>query len=171
MSQVQIEFYGEACRSCGYGWTQGIDLLVAEVLSLDDTYRTTLDGLPGTARDPELAWCAAAYVLHVADNLRAHGERMAAASRGAQFVFVHADQDELANVRSYESKPIEGALWSLKTVLVPYVDIFREAEASGVILARPTRGDQLAADVLRGNVHDAHHHGWDLLRIARANQK
>jgi hypothetical protein len=23
--------------------------------------------------------------------------------------------------------------------------------------------------VLRGNVHDAHHHGWDLGRIAAAN--
>jgi len=108
-------------------------------------------------------------VLHVADNLRMHGERMAAATRGADFEFVHADQDELAAVRSYKMIPIEGALWSLEVVLVPYIAVFRDAAATGVVLRHPTRGDQLAADVLRGNVHDAHHHGWDLQRIANAN--
>jgi hypothetical protein len=68
------------------------------------------------------------YVLHVADNLRMHGERTATASRGAQFEFVHADQDELAAVRSYEAIAIEGALWSLDIVLVPYIEIFRDLQ-------------------------------------------
>jgi hypothetical protein len=169
MSSVQIEFYGDPCRSCRYSWIANVDDLMAEVLALGTAYRATLRGLPGTARHPELGWCAAAYVLHVADNLRMHGERMAAASRGAQFEFVHADQDELAAVRSYETIPIEGALWSLETVLVPYIETFRDAFEAGVILRHPIRGDQFATDVLRGNVHDAHHHNWDLQRIADAN--
>ena len=169
MSTVQIEFYGDPCRACGYRWTEPVDALVAEVLVLDDTFRSSLRGLPGTARHPELVWCASAYVLHVADNLRIHGERMAATCSGVSFEFVPADQDELAEVRSYANVPLEGALWSLRSVLVPYVEIFREADALGVVLPHPTRGPQLAADVLRGNVHDAHHHGWDLRRIARAN--
>jgi hypothetical protein len=169
MSKAQIEFYGDPCRSCGYRWNEQVDDLVAELLALETTYRATLRGLPGTARHPELGWCASAYVLHVDDNLRTHGERMAATTRGAPYEFVHADQDELATVRSYEAIPIEGALWSLNSVLVPYADIFRETAAAGVILPHPIRGDQLAADVLRGNVHDAHHHGWDLERIALAN--
>ena len=169
MSTVQIEFYGDPCRSCGYSWTQNVDDLVAEVVALEATYRGTLRGLPGTARHPELGWCASAYVLHVADNLRMHGERMAAAVSGADFEFVHADQDELALVREYEAIPVEGALWSLGLVLISYVQIYRDAAESGVILRHPVRGDQLASDVLRGNVHDAHHHNWDLQRIADAN--
>lgn len=169
MSSGQIEFYGDPCRSCAYSWSLPVDAMVNEVLSLATTYRAVLHGRPGTARHPDLGWCAAAYVLHVADNLRSHGERMAAAARGAEFEFVHADQDELAEVRSYEAIPLEGALWSLGIVLAPYVEVFREAAATGVILRHPTRGDQLATDVLRGNLHDAHHHGWDLQRIALAN--
>lgn len=169
MSTVQIEFYGDPCRSCGYNWTQNVNDLVAEVLALETTYRATLRGLPGAARHPDLGWCASAYVLHVADNLRMHGERMAAASRGADFEFVYADQDDLATVREYESIPIEGALWSLDLGLIPYVRAFRDAAESGVTLRHPVRGDQLASDVLRGNVHDAHHHNWDLQRIADAN--
>ena len=169
MSSGQIEFYGDPCHSCAYSWSLPVDTMVDEVLALTDTYRATLEGREGTARHPDLDWCASAYVLHVADNLRSHGERMAAAARGAEFEFVHADQDELAVVRSYEAIPIGGALWSLGIVLVPYIEVFREAAAAGVILRHPTRGDQLAVDVLRGNLHDAHHHGWDLQRIARAN--
>jgi hypothetical protein len=94
-----------------------------------------------------------------------HGERKAAGARGAQFKFVGVNQDELAEVRSYQDIPIEGALRSLSSALMPYTEAFREAENSNIVLHHPARGDQFAIDVLRSNVHDAHHHALDLERI------
>jgi hypothetical protein len=170
MSMLQIEFYGDPCRSCGYSWSQDVGTLVTEVLTLGSTYRSAIDGLPGTARHPELGWCASAYVAHVADNLRLHGERMAAGARGASFEFVHPSQDDLALIRAYNSIPLEGSLWSLENIVTPYVAVFREATTQRAVLSHPTRGDQSAEDVLRGNVHDAHHHAWDLRRISDANR-
>jgi hypothetical protein len=170
MSVLQTEFYGDPCRSCGYSWTLDVEALVAEVLTLGSTYRNALEGLPGTARHPDLEWSASAYVAHVADNLRLHGERMAAGARGASLEFVHPSQDDLALVRAYNSIALESSLWSLENVVTPYVAVFREASALRAVLPHPTRGDQTAEDVLRGNVHDAHHHAWDLCRIADANR-
>ena len=169
MSLVQIEFYGDPCRSCGYHWSTPDAELLAELGDLAAAYRTTLGVLPGTAVHPELGWCASAYVLHVADNLRMHAERMAGTARGAVYVFEGADQDELATVRGYASIPLECALWSLQAVLPTYLEAFEEARASRVTLPHESRGDQLASDVLRGNAHDAHHHGRDLARIAAVN--
>jgi hypothetical protein len=165
----QIEFYGDPCTSCCYSWAQPIGDLIDEALALEPTYRAILGGLPGTARHPDLDWCASAYVLHVADNLRQMGERMANGARGGPPGYFAPDQDELAALRRYELIGIEGALWSLASVTGPYVEAFREAAASGVVLPHPARGDQSADEVLRGNLHDAHHHAWDLRRIAEAN--
>jgi hypothetical protein len=167
---LQIQFYGDPCTSCGYSWTTQVDALVEETLGLEARYRTILDGAPGTARHPELSWCASAYVLHVADNLRIHGERMASAARGGPPGFSQPNQDELAELRGYDQIPIEGALWSLGAVTGPYVAAYREAAKVGVVMPHPARGDQVAEDVIRGNVHDAHHHGWDLSRIVAANR-
>jgi hypothetical protein len=170
MSMLQIEFYGDPCLSCGYSWSQDVESLVTVVLELGSTYRSALEGLPGTARHPDLDWSASAYVAHVADNLRLHGERMAAAARGSSPEFVHPSQDDLALVRAYNSIPLEGSLWSLENIVRPYVAVFREAMNLRAVLPHPTRGDQSAEDVLRGNVHDAHHHAWDLRRIANVNR-
>jgi len=170
VSSLQIEFYGNPCRSCGYSWSQNVDSLVAVVLTLGTTYRSALESISGTARHPDLGWCASAYVTHVADNLRLHGERMAASARGASFEFVHPSQDDLALVRAYNSIALAGALWSLESIVEPYVAVFREATAQRAVLPHPTRGNQTAEDVFRGNVHDAHHHAWDLRRIADVNR-
>jgi hypothetical protein len=169
MSQLQIDFYGDPCASCGYGWSQADAPLLTEVLALPATYRALVGHLPGTARHPDLGWCASAYVLHVADNLRQHGERMAAGAHGETWRFEAPNQDELAELRRYERVPLDGALWSLSGVVGPYVEAFLAARATGVVLPHAARGDQDAGLVLRGNAHDAHHHAWDLERIAAAN--
>jgi hypothetical protein len=171
MSLVQIEFYGDPCRSCGYDWSQPDGELLTELGALTATYREALGDLPGTASHPDRAWCASAYVLHVADNLRMHAERMAGTARGAAYVFEGVDQDELAVVRGYERVPLEAALWSLEAVVPTYIESFESARAAGVNLPHANRGDQRATDVLHGNVHDAHHHGWDLAQIAAANSR
>jgi len=54
--------------------------------------------------------------------------------------------------------------------LGPYVEAYHAAADAGVALHHARRGDQIALDVLRGNAHDAHHHGWDLKRIAVATR-
>jgi hypothetical protein len=169
MSQQQIDFYGDPCGECGYRWAQGATALCVEVLALPATYRLLAGHLEGTAGHPDLTWCASAYVLHVGDNLRQHGERMAAAAAGVGTAFRAPDQDELATLRGYERVPLAGALWSLAAIVGPYVEAFLRADAAGAPLPHVVRGNQDALEVLRGNTHDAHHHGWDLARIAEEN--
>src|ERR1700722_3698491 len=103
MSMLQIEYYGDPCQSCGFCWSEDVESLVAEVQRLGSTYRSALEGLPGTARHPDLGLCASAYVAHVADNPRLHGERMAAGARGVSSEFFHPSQDDLALIRAYNS--------------------------------------------------------------------
>lgn len=169
MNVLLIEFYGDPCRSCKFDWSAPDELLTAEILHLDEAYRSILDGLPGTAKHPGLTWNASEYVLHVAENLRQHGERMAAAIHGVAFEFVVSDPNEVSRARNYATVPIEGALWSLKTITGPYVEVLHEALALDVALPHPDRGVQRASAVLHGNAHDAHHHGWDLQRIAASH--
>jgi hypothetical protein len=168
VSLAQIEFYGDPCRRCGYSWTAPEGELTALVAGLAGRYRATLEGLDAAARHPDLAWSAGEYVMHVADNLRQHGERFAASVRTGPYVFEGADQDAVAGAREFHLVPLEGALWALEVTTGPYLDAYGAAAATGVALPHATRGDQVALDVLRGNAHDAHHHGWDLGRIAAA---
>ena len=168
MSLAQVEFYGDPCRQCGYSWSAAEAELTAEVEGLAGAYRATLAGLDATARHPELAWSAGEYVMHVGDNLRLHGERFAASVRSGPYVFEGNDQNAVAEAREYHLVPLEGALWALEVTLGPYLEAYAAAASAGVALPHATRGDQVALDVLRGNAHDARHHGWDLGRIAAA---
>ncbi len=166
MSQAQIDFYGDPCRSCGYSWQLEVESMRGEMSDVPAKYRSILTGLTGKARHPDLTWNASSYVLHVADNLRMHGERMAGAARSGPYLFEQPSQDELAELRLYAAIPLESALWSLDVVVPSYLAIFDEARRADVDLPHRVRGVQKAADVLRGNLHDSLHHAWDLQRIA-----
>jgi hypothetical protein len=79
-------------------------------------------------------------------------------------VLVPYDADALADACVYPNVPLEGSLWSLRSAERDWRDEVRLAESSGAVLVHPERGEQSVEEVVRGNVHDAVHHHWDIAR-------
>jgi hypothetical protein len=74
------------------------------------------------------------------------------------------DSDALAEARLYRAVPLEGSLWWLKLAERDWRDAVRLAERSGAVPTHPDRGEQSVEEVVRGDVHDAVHHDWDIVR-------
>jgi Mycothiol maleylpyruvate isomerase N-terminal domain len=164
MSEWGVSVYGEPCRACGFSWkvtTGDAIVIIAEVPS---TYARTLVGAAGSERHPDLSWSVAGYVSHVADNLRIWAERLAGIAAGAPPEVASYDQDELARVRDYDRIPLEAALWSLSRSVAGWQYAVRQTQRVGVVLIHPEQGQQLLADVVLTNAHDAFHHHWDIER-------
>ena len=136
---------------------------------LPATFRTLLTRSTGSESYPDLLWGPTAYVCHVADNLRAWAEGLAAGVRtGAEVAVPGYDPDLLAEARRYSRIAPEAALWSLERAAAVWAETVTEALERGVVLLHAARGVQRAQDVARNNAHDAYHHAWDVERILGA---
>jgi hypothetical protein len=156
--------YGDPCRECGYDWSiSSADALrIAE--GIPARFAASLAGHDGSERHPDLGWSAGEYVCHVVDNFRIWAERLAAAGQGSSVELVPYDADGLARARDYRSVPLDGSLWSLGHAVGDWLDAVALAGRTGAVLVHPERGEQSVEEVVRGNVHDAVHHGWDIAR-------
>jgi hypothetical protein len=165
------ERYGDPCRECGFDWSISHREALAVAQVIPARYAAVLVGCSGAERDPKLRWSAVEYVCHVVDNFRIWAERLAAAGRGAPVVLAPYDADALAEARAYRSVPLAGALWSLRRAEADWRDAVGVAGGGGVadpVLMHPERGAQSVEEVVRGNVHDAVHHYWDIERSIAA---
>lgn len=68
--------YGQPCRGCAFDWSLTLDDAVALMSELAADYGELLAGATGAEHHPDLDWPVAAYVSHVADNLRIWSERL-----------------------------------------------------------------------------------------------
>jgi len=156
---------------CGYDWGRQSQTDIALVEALPDEFTAALGQANGGESIPELAWNAVAYVMHVADNLRIWGERLAGANdNGGQPLPVLAyDQDALAVVRSYPKTSKGSALWSLQWSVASWLDAVAAAQNAGSRLLHQEAGVLTVGEVISMNAHDAHHHLVDVRRILAAN--
>jgi hypothetical protein len=159
--------YGDPCSGCGFGWGLSPAEAVALVRSMPARFAERLAGASGDERHPELAWTPAAYVSHVADNLRTWSERLTGARLSGATEVPGYDPDLLARARRYDAVALAVALWSLGWAARAWAESVTAALAAGVVLHHATRGMQRAEDVARNNAHDAFHHLWDVDRIIR----
>ncbi|MGW8331157.1 hypothetical protein ACWGLE_25050 [Streptomyces sp. NPDC055897] len=141
------------------------DEALAQVSGLPERFATLLQGRQGDEQHPELSWNAAAYVSHVADNLRNWAERLAGARLAGACHVADYDQDLLAQARCYNDASLAGALWSLESATGNWMASVSAALVDDVTLEHAERGLQRAEDVARNNAHDAAHHAWDIERI------
>lgn len=163
------DLYGDPCRGCGFDWSVSPGEAVRILEELPARFRELLGRCTGRERHPDLAWGPVAYVCHVADNLRAWAEGLAAGARTSGEADVPGyDPDLLAQARRYARIVPEAALWSLERAVASWSDAVTVALDRGVVLHHAARGVQRAEDVARNNAHDAHHHAWDVRRILAA---
>lgn len=165
MERWGADLYGNPCRSCGFDWDLAPRQAVTMVAEAPARFRTRLEAATGRERHPDLGWAPAAYVIHVADNLRIWSERLAGTGRGEVTEVPGYDPDVLAEARSYATTTLASALWSLDWSARAWVEAVNEALAVKVVLRHANRGPQRAEDVARSNAHDAHHHLHDIDRI------
>jgi len=167
MSEWGASVYGQPCRGCGYSWDEGVGAAVTLVARVPSTYARLVDGATGGERHPDLAWSVAAYVSHVADNLRIWSERLAGVAAGADKEVGGYDENALARARAYETIPLAAAQWSLTRSVAGWQHAVGRTVRTGVVLIHPERGPQTLADVVATNAHDAFHHRWDIERSLR----
>lgn len=160
--------YGDPCRECDFRWEISPAAAVDSIRAIPDAYATRLAGASGRERHRDLAWTTAAYVSHVADNLRTWAERLAGSYLAGDNEVPGYDPDLLSRARCYNQLSLAGALWSLRWAVDAWTQSAETALARDVVLQHSTRGPQTAADVARNNAHDAHHHLWDIDRTLRA---
>lgn len=164
MSDWGRRTFGDPCRECGYDWSISQEDAISLVTEVPSSFRELVEGADVSRRHADLSWSVKAYVCHVADNLRVWAERLAGVALGGERQVGAYDQGLLAQARSYEHVPIEGALWSLEHSVRDWVEAVALTSKPGVVLYHPERGDQTLEDVCRNNAHDANHHRWDIER-------
>jgi uncharacterized damage-inducible protein DinB len=164
MSDWNTTTYGEPCQECGYSFTISQPAALELLIDLPSTFGAALEGAGGDERHPDLSWSVTAYVSHVADNLRIWAERLAGGFAGASTAIAAYDEDDLAAVRSYEKIPLQAARWSLGRAVGDITEASARANATGVVLDHPERGEMTLHEVLVAIAHDAYHHVYDVRR-------
>lgn len=167
MERWGANLYGDPCEGCGFGWSLTPRDAIRSVARLPARCQTLLVGHTGYERHPDLAWTPAAYVSHIADNLRNWAERLAGARLSGAVDVPGYDPDLVAEARHYNEIAPAAALWSLGHAVAAWTESVRAALDAGTVLRHATRGEQRAEDVARNNAHDGHHHVWDVTRILR----
>jgi hypothetical protein len=160
--------YGQPCRECAFDWSLTLDDAVALTSDVAAAYGEVLAGATGAERHPDLAWSLAAYVSHVADNLRIWAERLMGVALGASPMVGGYDENELARARNYDLIPLEAALWSLARSVAEWTKAVAASRRQGTLMTHPERRDLDLLAVVRSNAHDVCHHLLDVQRTIRA---
>ncbi len=168
MNSAGPTMYGSPCRECGFDWFASRETIVAAVESMPGQLGELLDSARGDERRDGLAWSAAEYVSHVADNLRIWAERLVGARRGPSRLIGPYDQDDLARARNYPAIPLSAALWSLGEGVRQWSVEIRRAFDEQTVLDHPEAGQLEPIDVLVMTAHDALHHVVDIRGILSA---
>ncbi len=117
---------------------------------------------PTEAVEPGL-WSASRYVWHTVDVLRFGTERLWTISADPSFGVPMWDENEIAEVRSYDDlSPVVGLI-----ALITAADAWRTAALEAphdVTTPHPEFGTIGAFDVVRRNAHEVCHHLWDVRR-------
>ncbi len=163
MHDFLVTTYGDPCGGCGFAFSCEDADAIAVITAAPERYESLLAGRDGTARAPDLAWNAVAYVMHAADNTRIWSERVAAAAFGDPRVVAY-DEAALGAARGYAALPVAGALWSLRRSIGDFEAAWALSGGSGFTLAHPEQGALPPATVLRVLAHELRHHGDDVAR-------
>ena len=110
MNEFLRQAYGDPCRTCGYGWSAGVDVCRETIQAAPDRFEELLVGRNGREVRRGLDWNTASYVIHLADVLRIWADRVASAALGSSGAIVPYDEGQLGLVRGYVDLPLPGGL-------------------------------------------------------------
>jgi hypothetical protein len=154
----------ERCPECGFDWDEArYDMLVGQCVSNIGVFGEVLSRIdPAEPVEPGL-WSASRYVWHTVDVLRFGTERLWTISADPSFGVPMWDENEVADVRSYDDlSPVVGLI-----ALITAADAWRTASLEAphdVTTPHPEFGTIGAFEVVQRNAHEVCHHLWDVRR-------
>jgi hypothetical protein len=154
----------ERCAECDFTWTIAPQEAIAVVEGSATRLASLLEGAErATQRPAEGVWSPSEYLWHLVDVLRIGRERLLTIATDPGAGIPCWDENALAEVRHY------GAL-SPAVGLIAYVSAAAEwvATARTVSIEASVEhaqdGIMTAADIMRRNAHEVHHHELDMRR-------
>jgi DinB superfamily len=154
----------ERCGECGFDWS--ISPSEAILLAVEDIGRYPD---PGRIRSSERpvppgTWTPTQYLWHVVDVLRFGTERLWTLVFRPGSEVPSWDENVLAAVRSYGALSPEAGARVLEDSVPPWRKAAEAAPAEATV-DHPEYGRLSAADMIRRNSHDVHHHLMDIERL------
>lgn len=149
------------CEECGFDWNGSASGAVEDVTAAPATVAVALSAVSDPYRRVNGRWSAAMYVWHLVDALRVGTERLLTVALEPDWGLVCWDEQSLAEARRYEQlSPAVGLVvleraardWAEAAAVVP----------QEVLVQHPVLGTVTAADLVRRDAHEMHHHVWDI---------
>jgi len=154
-----------ACEECGFDWTIPVDDAIGLVEGSPARIGELFHDRPRreAAGDDDGRWSPSAYVWHLVDVLRFGTERLWTMTLEPGASVPGWDQDAVAAVRRYDAQSAEVGLRALGPAASAWAEAARATPADAWV-AHPVLGRLAAADAIRRNAHEAHHHELDVRR-------
>jgi hypothetical protein len=152
------------CDECGFDWGQGdYQALVGQCVRTVGVFGEVLSRVDPAEEVAPGLWSASRYVWHTVDVLRFGTERLWTIGADPSFGVPAWDENEVAEVRSYDAlSPMVGLIALIDAALA-----WRQAALEAphdVPTAHPEAGEICAFDVVQRNAHEVCHHLWDVQR-------
>jgi hypothetical protein len=152
---------GEQCSECRFSWSTPLQDAIDLVAEAPTSLAGIADGPDARKRPKPEVWSPAEYLWHLVDVIRIGTERLWIAMLDPDAGIPCWDADALADVRQYSAlSPKVGS-----RALQEAVQSWRAAAAQippDATVEHPEFGTLSAADIIRRNAHEVHHHAWDM---------
>jgi DinB superfamily len=151
----------EQCPQCGFSWSMPLEGAIALVAQAPTTFREAAGRRDARKRPQPEVWSPAEYLWHMVDVIRIGTERLWIALLDPDAGIPCWDADALADVRQYSALSPRVGLRALQEA----VQSWRAAAAQispDATVEHPEFGTLSAADIIRRNAHEVHHHSRDM---------
>ena len=153
------------CAECGFDWQMTGQNAIGLVAQAPDGVAGAISGITDPARRTGERWSASMYVWHLVDVLRIGTERLLTLAHDPDRGITCWDENALAEVRRYQQLSPTVGLLVLRSAAQAWTTAAAMAPA-GVQVRHPRFGCFGAAEIIRRDAHEAHHHLMDINRAA-----
>src|SRR5215471_11838829 len=156
---------GLVCAECGFDWEMARQNAVELVARAPDAAVAAITGLKDPMRRTGDRWSASMYVWHLVDVLRIGTERLLTLTHDSGRGITCWDENALAEVRRYQQLSPAVGLLVLRSAAQAWTTAAAMAPAN-VQVRHPRFGSFAAAEIIRRDAHEVHHHLMDINRAA-----
>jgi hypothetical protein len=151
------------CEECGFDWSCHVDSAVRAVEATLLRLPQRVDRDQWTQSHQDGVWSPSQYLWHLVDVLRIGTERLWVVDLDPRAGLVCWDENALASVRQYERLSPRVAGIALGNAIRTWVAVARTVP-SHLEVEHDAFGTMTAADIIRRNAHEVHHHWRDIDR-------
>jgi len=154
------------CPECGFRWDTGVDDAVAMVADSPSLFAQALVLVDPAVSFQSGVWSPVEYLWHMVDVVRIGTERLWTLTVDPEAGVPAWDENDLARVRSYGDLSAKAGVLAYGRAVEDWVKAAADAPPEART-GHPELGAIGAADVIRGNAHEAQHHLLDIEQAAR----